>query len=930
MRNQLIQLRLTIARSQSPGLRRFVVLTVFATLLAFNASASAQNVVFFLVDDMGAYDWEANATLNPNGSVLYETPNMIRLAQQGVTFNQAYASAPVCSPTRASLMTGKTAPRHRVTEWISGGNHNSATLTQPTNWIKNLPDSEVTMAEMFKSNGYNTGFVGKWHLGQNGNTSADPLNHGFDYNIGGNHKGSPPGGYFAGGDGSWSAPGLNTGTYNSDDYLTDVLTDFGEQYIAGHANQSEPFFLMMSHYAVHNPKQAPASLVSKYNAKKTNLQNQGVDLQGHTNATYAGMVEKMDDSLGRLLDRLEDPNGDGDTSDSIRDDTIVIFTSDHGGLFAAEGGATNNRPLRDGKGSMYEGGMRVPFIVSHTGNTQIVQGTVNENDRVSSEDLYVTLEEMTGTGGSTGGGGIFSPSAPVSNANQDGVSFKGALEGRAHDRRYQYWHYPHWSNQDFGSGQVEGGKYVSGIRNGDWKLIWSYDRNEYELYNVVGDVGETTDLINASDRTKRIAYDLSLELNRYLDDVSAQMPIGLSTGQPVALPPVLAQVGPAIAPVAGHYKLDDAAGPAVTDSGPNTKHGTAEGTPNYGATGVVGSAIRFDGSTEAVAVSGGLTGLGIDGNNARTVALWFNADTIDSGQRRLIGMGDWGAGTGSTFDITLEDNGGSGNQKMIGLRYGNGNAFFLDENDAEFQAGQWYHVIFSYDGTFLDFDETSDADTLGLSVYVNGVQVEADAGNQNNAGQFLVTGDKGGAPVDWLFIGREFRDVVDQHFDGLIDDVQVYNTGISPEQASYLFGNPGELLVAGDFNLNGVHDAGDIDLLTDHFENTLYDLTGDFTTDTGDVDELVLNLIGTAYGDANLDGAVDLLDLNRLGMNWANEGGWGEGDYNGDGLIDLLDLNLLGINWGFTGGGAAPAVPEPASVLLLGLGALALSRKRRG
>ncbi len=906
-----------------------LALCVCIVVLAWSSAAYAQNVVFFIVDDMGAYDWEENAALNPNGSVLYETPNMIRLAQEGVTFNQAYAAAPVCSPTRASLMTGKTAARHRVTEWISGGNHNSATLTQPTNWVKNLPDSEVTLAEMFQSNGYHTGFVGKWHLGQNGNSAADPLNHGFDYNIGGNHKGSPPGGYFAGGDGSWNAPGLNTGIYNSDDYLTDVLTDFGEQYIADHANQSEPFFLMMSHYAVHNPKQAPASLVSKYNAKKTDLQNQGVDLQGHTNATYAGMVEKMDDSLGRLLDRLEDPNDDGDTSDSIRDDTIVIFTSDHGGLFAAEGGATNNRPLRDGKGSVYEGGVRVPFIVSHTGNAQIAQGTVNESDRVSSEDLYVTLEEMTGTGGATGGGGPFAPGSPISNANQDGVSFAGALEGQAHDRRYQYWHYPHWSNQDFGSGQVEGGKYVSGVRNGDWKLIWSYDRNEYELYNVVGDVGETTDLINASDKTKRIAYDLSLELNRYLDEVNAQTPILLSSGQPVALPPVLAQVGPAINPVAGHYKLDDAAGPTVIDSGPNAEHGVAEGSPTFNQAGVVGSAVRFDGSTDSVAVDGGLSALGIDGNNARTVALWFNADTVDTGQQRLIGMGDWGAGTGSTFDITLEDNGATNNQKMIGLRYGNGNAFFLDENDTEFQTGQWYHVVFSYDGTFLDFDETDDADTLGLSVYVNGVQVEADAGNQNNAGQFLVTGDKGGTPVDWLFIGREFRNITDQHFDGFIDDVQIYNTGVSPAQALYLFNNPGVLLVAGDFNLSGAHDTADIDALTDHFDNTLYDLTGDFVTDSSDVDELVLNLIGTAYGDTNLDKQVSLLDLNALGANFGLSGGWGAGDFNGDGEITLADLNVLGTSFGFDNSAAAPAVPEPASVALLALSGLMLTRRRR-
>lgn len=241
----------------------FLLLTLL--LCGFIGSLQAQpNVILFLVDDMGWTDWQYSADLNPAGSVVYETPNMDRLGRQGVVFTNGYAACSVCSPSRAAIMTGKTPARLRLTEWISGGGYTTADLQQPSDWVKNLPTAEVTLADALKSGGYLTAFVGKWHLDQYNNPAENPVNYGFDSNIGGNYKGSPPDGYFAGADGGWPTPGLERG-YPSDAYLTDVLTDHAVDFIGNHKNDT--FFLMISHYAIHTPIQAPQSLVDKYSAK---------------------------------------------------------------------------------------------------------------------------------------------------------------------------------------------------------------------------------------------------------------------------------------------------------------------------------------------------------------------------------------------------------------------------------------------------------------------------------------------------------------------------------------------------------------------------------------------------------------------------------------------------------------------------------------
>lgn len=498
------------------------------------ADASGRpNVVMFFADDLGWTDWQYDAALNPTGSVVYETPNMLRLAQSGVVFNQAYSASPVCSATRSSLLTGKTTARTNFTYLAGGGSPNSSpTLRAPVS-SGATPGGEITIAEALNSpaGGYDTGFIGKWHAG------AGPTSHGFDYNIAGGGAGCPcspiSDGFFAGADGGWSGmPGIQSG-YPADAYLTDVLSDFAEDYIEQQAGGSNPFFLQMSTYQVHVPLDAPQAVTNKYAAKIADLTNQGVDLKGHNNPVYAAMIEKMDESLGRILDRLEDPNGDGDTADSIRDNTIVMLAADNGGLTVSELGdpaPTLIGPLREGKGSLYEGGIRTPMITSWPGNASIAQGTTSDA-RVSSHDFYPTLLELTG---------LESNPAVPRNAVIDGVSFAGALEGGPHERGYQYWHLPHRTNQDQrGQEQgitFEGGSYVSAIRDDTHKMVFQYETRQHELYDLSNDIGETTDLL-ASDPAK--AFELSLAMHSYLSRVGASTPILKATGLAVDLPPVL-------------------------------------------------------------------------------------------------------------------------------------------------------------------------------------------------------------------------------------------------------------------------------------------------------------------------------------------------------------------------------------------------------
>jgi len=418
--------------------------------------------VFILIDDFGWADLGAN---NPH--CFYETPNLDRLARSAMNFTNGYAANPVCSPTRYSIMTGKYPSRVDATNWFSGtrsGRFDPAPLND------RMPLEEVTLAEALREHGYRTAFLGKWHLGPN--ETYWPENQGFDVNIGGWRAGSPQGGYFA----PFDNPRL--GDYPSGSHLPRVLTDetlrLMEEY------KDDLFLLYLAFYSVHTPLQGREDLIAKYEAKRqrvlapderefgpeeqvwpTNDERRVRIRQAHT--TYAAMVEAMDEQIGRVLDKLD--------ALGISDHTAVILMSDNGGLSTSEGSPTSNLPLRGGKGWLYEGGIREPFLIRWPGVTEA--GSVSDVPVIST-DFYPTILDMAGL-----------PLRPEQHL--DGVSLVPLLAGGTQlNREALYWHYPHYSNQ----GGFPGGA----IRMGDWKLLERFEDGRVHLHDLALDVGERQDL----------------------------------------------------------------------------------------------------------------------------------------------------------------------------------------------------------------------------------------------------------------------------------------------------------------------------------------------------------------------------------------------------------------------------------------------------
>lgn len=428
------------------------------------------NVVFILADDFGWSDVSHAVGYGYGGSAYYETPNLDRLAAEGMRFTDAYAACPVCSPTRASIMTGKYPARIHLTDWINGHNRPNAKLKIP-DWTHYMKLEEVTIAEALREAGYATCHVGKWHLGD------DPIywpeNQGFDVNKGGHSAGSPRGSgrYFT----PYGNPRLEDGP--AGEYLTDregmEAAAFVEQ------NGDRPFFLYMAHYAVHTPLMAKQEIIDKYKAKPVTAE--------HDNATYAAMIESMDGAIGCVLDKLEELG--------IAEQTVVIFMSDNGGLLSK----TSNAPLRGGKGQAYEGGIREPMIIKWPG---VVKPGSMCDEPVISMDFYPTILHMIGV-----------KQRPAQ--HMDGLSLTGLLRQHGSlNRDAIYWHYPHYhsanSHGPFGA-----------VRAGEWKLIEFYEDMNVELYNLRMDLGETTELATAFS-TK--ANELRDMLHSWREAVGAQMP----------------------------------------------------------------------------------------------------------------------------------------------------------------------------------------------------------------------------------------------------------------------------------------------------------------------------------------------------------------------------------------------------------------------
>ncbi len=434
------------------------------------ASAAKLNVVLILADDLG---WTDLATY---GSDFHETPHLDRLARAGVKFTQSYSACTVCSPTRAALLTGKYPARLRITDWIPGAMPDNPRLLVP-DWTKYLPAAETTLAEVFQAAGYATASIGKWHLG---GPDSYPEKHGFDVNIAGTDKPQPPT-YHA----PWNIPTL-TPEGQPGEYVTDRLAEEAVRFIDRHRDR--PFFLYLPHFAVHTPIQGRADLVAKYQRKLR-------DGLTHRNAAYAAMTESLDAAVGRVVTRLEEL--------SLRERTIVVFTSDNGGRITQ--GTTSNAPLRYGKASAYEGGVRVPLIIAAPGIAP--PGRVS-NAPVITMDLFPTLVELAGL--------------PVANTRTalDGVSLASHLRGGpAPARDALFWHYPHHQHYQLG-----GAMPYAAIRAGDFKLIEFFhdlQQPKLELYHVRADIGEMNDL--AAAQPHRVA-ELRARLHAWQRDVGAQLP----------------------------------------------------------------------------------------------------------------------------------------------------------------------------------------------------------------------------------------------------------------------------------------------------------------------------------------------------------------------------------------------------------------------
>ncbi|MGE3804765.1 MAG: sulfatase [Gemmataceae bacterium] len=454
-------------------------------LVVAPAQAKKPNFVFILVDDLGVMDIGAY-----NPKTFYETPNVNRLAASGMRFSNGYAANPVCSPTRFSIMTGKYPTRGGCTNWFSGKRVEKF-AGAPFN--EQMALEETTLAEALKAAGYKTAFVGKWHLGST--EKYWPEAQGFDINIGGHNRGSPPGGYFA----PYKNPKLEDGPQG--EFLTQRLTDESLKIIDNY--KEEPFLLYLAFYTVHIPLQAPKDLVAKYQAKAAK-QEKGEDFieeeQVHlsktprkvrvrqNHPTYAAMVESMDTSVGRILDKLKELKLD--------DNTVVMFMSDNGGLTSSEGLPTSMLPFRGGKGWVYEGGIREPYLIRWPGVTK--PGSVCDVPVIST-DFFPTMLDIAGA-----------PLLPKQHL--DGVSLVPLLKGDGTIKeRPLFWHYPHYSNQ----GGFPGGV----IREGDWKLIERFEDGKLHLYNLKDDVGERQDV--AADMPERAAA-MKKKLHAWYKEVGAK------------------------------------------------------------------------------------------------------------------------------------------------------------------------------------------------------------------------------------------------------------------------------------------------------------------------------------------------------------------------------------------------------------------------
>lgn len=504
-------------------------------------SGRQPNIILFLVDDMGWQDTSVpfHREATP-WNALYRTPNMERLARQGVRFTQAYSASPVCSPTRVSMMTGMNPARTNVTDWVGHGRYENRFVRAPDWEADGLqPGRFQTLPEILGQSGYRTIHIGKGHFGETGTPGADPRRLGFDVSIGGSRPGSPDGSYFLPWD-SIRYPGLEH--YPPGTYVNDALTREATSQIDAAVAEGVPFFMNMAHYAVHTP------IIDQGDPRYLD----GYSDRPNPEDDYAAMLESMDASLGAILDNLD--------RQGIAEETLVIFFSDNGGLsnhtrgdgvtYPMQGGAElqykrdwHNSPLRGGKGSAYEGGVRVPMMVAWAGqgNTPSVNRVVPRplpiepgttcDSPVISDDLLPTILAVAGVKG-----------VNELTAQMDGRNLTPALMGESvsEGERPIVIHYPHQWYRDVGVGM--GIQPFTSLRKGSWKLIYFYGDGHadgegldpwFELYDLSQDVGESVDLAEAE---PEILAAMAQELHDWMVEVGAQTPVSKATNESVPLP----------------------------------------------------------------------------------------------------------------------------------------------------------------------------------------------------------------------------------------------------------------------------------------------------------------------------------------------------------------------------------------------------------
>lgn len=441
-----------------------ILIVAFLLCSMANSSAASDrkkpNIVMVLIDDMGYVD------VGCYGSRFHETPSIDRLASEGMRFTDAYAACPVCSPTRLSIVAGKYPARVGLTDWIAGDRWPDNSPLQHSNWQMFMSPEEVTIAEALKTNGYVTATIGKWHLEANKKSPREmvpltgPEAQGFEV--------------------------LDSNPTNHTDKRVSSITDRAIDFIAN--NRDRPFFLYLCHYSVHTPLEATPELIRKYKKRidRSDPQN---------NPIYGGMVESVDKSIGRLVTKIDELN--------LAENTLFVFFSDNGGLNVIEAPntpATSNAPLRDGKGYVYEGGIRVPLIARWPG---VIKPGTTCNVPISSVDFYPTFLELSGT-------------ERPQQQTLDGESIMPLLkESGTLKRNAIFWHYPHYSNQ--------GGLPAGAMRQGDFKLVEDYHSGRSRLYNLSKDIGEKRDL---SDEMPGKTNSMRSRFYAWLDSVNARVPDG--------------------------------------------------------------------------------------------------------------------------------------------------------------------------------------------------------------------------------------------------------------------------------------------------------------------------------------------------------------------------------------------------------------------